>query len=143
MCKLFDFLLAHEYFQLQTEINQVTHCITLSNEVIQLPQNYLFGVGFIAIVLQSCAWETNIASNISSRTMSYTYIMSEIFHRTRYFDKKWKPTAYSYLKDLIVIHNSILRKNVINKHMISCKFLSTIQIFLRSNDPNPISRKIY
>ena len=139
MCKLFDFLLAHEYFQLQTEINQVTHCITLSNEVIQLPQNYLFGVGFIAIVLQLCAWKTNIASNISSRTISYTYIISEIFHRTRYFDRKWKPTAYSSQKDLI----AILRKNVMNKHMMACKFLPTIQIVHRSNDPNPISRKIY
>ena len=37
----------------------------------------------------------------------------------------------------------ILRKNVMNKHMIACKFLPTIQIVHRSNDPNPISRKIY
>ena len=142
MCKLFDFLLAHEYFQLQTEINQVTHCITLSNEVIQLPQNYLFGVGFIAIVLQSCAWETNIASNISSRTKSYTHIMSQIFHTTRYFDKN-ENHLHIVLKKIWLQFMIPLRKNVINKHMISCKFLSTIQIVLRSNDPNPISKKIY
>ena len=36
-----------------------------------------------------------------------------------------------------------LQKNVINKHMIFCKFLPTIQIVHRSNDPDPISRKIY
>ena len=59
------------------------------------------------------------------------------------FIKKEKPTGYSSQKDLITIHNSILRKNVINKHMIFCKFLPTIQIVHRSNDPNPISTKIY